>query len=136
MKTIKQVYHINAPVETVWQALVDPKVIDSWDGGPAKMSPKAGASFSLWGGDIHGKNLEAVENKKLVQEWYSGDWSKPSKATFTLKEEEAHPKVRAVQAKTRVELLHEDVPDAEEKDIAEGWNIYYLGEIKRLLEKK
>ena len=127
MKTIKQVYHINAPIEKVWQALVDPLVIDSWGGGPSKMSAKAATSFSLWGGDIHGKNLVVVEGKKLVQEWFSGDWKKPSKVTFDLKEE---------KTKTTVELLHEDVPDEEETDIAEGWDVYYLGEIKKYLEKK
>ena len=127
MKTIKQVYHINSPVQKVWQALVDPKVIDSWGGGPAKMAARADTSFSLWGGDIHGKNLEVVENKRLVQEWFSGDWKKPSKVSFTLKEE---------RAKTTVDLLHEDVPDEEEADIAKGWDIYYLGEIKKFLEKK
>ena len=128
MKTIKQAYNINAPVDKVWKALVDPKVIDAWGGGPAKMAAKADTSFSLWDGDIHGKNLEAIENKKLVQEWYSGDWKKASKVTFTLKED-------ASQAKTRVDLLHENVPDEELDDIAEGWEIYYLGEIKKYLEK-
>jgi activator of HSP90 ATPase len=127
MKTIKQVYHINAPAQKVWKALVDPKIIDLWGGGPPKMSANVGSSFSLWGGDIHGKNLEVVENKKLIQEWFSGGWKKPSKVSFALKEE---------GAKTTVELLHEDVPDNEETDISEGWDIYYLGEIKKLLEKK
>jgi activator of HSP90 ATPase len=127
MKVIKQLHHINAPLEKVWQALTDPKDIDSWGGGPAKMSAKEGTSFSLWGGDIHGKNLEVIGNKKLVQEWFSGDWKKPSKVSFTLKED---------KGKTTVSLLHEDVPDDEEADIAEGWDIYYLGEIKKLLEKK
>ena len=61
MKTIKQAYNINAPVDKVWKALVDPKVIDAWGGGPAKMAAKADTSFSLWDGDIHGNNLEGVE---------------------------------------------------------------------------
>jgi activator of HSP90 ATPase len=81
----------------------------------------------VWGGEIHGKNIEASENKKLVQEWFSGDWKKPSKVTFTLKEE---------KEKNVVDLLHEDVPDSEEADIAERWDIYYLGGIKKYLEKK
>jgi len=37
MKIIKQKYTIKAPVARVWQAFVDPKIIDSWGGGPAKM---------------------------------------------------------------------------------------------------
>ena len=87
MKTIKQTYLINAPLENVWQSLVDPKIIDDWGGGPAKMSEENGTEFSLWGGDIHGKNIEVIPNKKLVQDWKEDDWDNYSKVTFTLKEE-------------------------------------------------
>ena len=125
MKTIQQEYQISAPVEKIWEALVDPKVIEKWGGGPAKMKAEVGFEFSLWGGDIHGKNIEVVENKKLVQDWYSGDWPKPSRATFTLT-----PK----NGSTLLSLTHENVPDEEEKEIADGWNRYYLGQIKELLE--
>ena len=127
MKTIKQVYHIKAPLEKVWQALVDPKVMDEWSGGPAKMTAKEGSSFSLWGGDIHGTNLEIVDKSTLVQEWYSGDWPTPSKVSFTLAND---------KGETKVELLHENVPKEDADDIAEGWDIYYLGVIKEFLEKK
>ena len=126
MKTIKQVYKIEAPVQKVWQALTDPAIIEKWGGGPAKMDDCEGTEFSLWGGDIHGKNLDVTENKKLVQEWFGGHWDKPSKVTFTLTEKET---------KTEVRLNHSDVPDREAKDIADGWKIYYFGPLKNLLEK-
>jgi len=126
MKTIKQVYKINAPISNVWKALVDPKIIDKWGGGPAQIDEKVGTKFSLWGGDIHGKNIEIVPNKKLVQEWFGGDWKNPSRAIFTLTE---------IENGTELSLLHEDVPDEEVKEIDEGWKIYYLGPLKKLLEK-
>jgi len=125
MKTIQQEYQINAPLEKVWKALVDSKVIEKWGAGPAKMSDEVGFEFELWGGDIHGKNIELVKNKKLVQEWYSGNWPTPSRATFTLSPKDGG---------TMVTLTHENVPDEEEKDIADGWKRYYLGQIKELLE--
>lgn len=125
MKTIKQTYNINDSVKDVWQALVDPKIIDEWGGGPALMDNKVGTKFTLWGGDIYGKNIKVVENKELVQEWFGGKWEKPSKTTFTLKE---------IGDKTEVRLLHEDVPDMEADDIAEGWKDYYLGPLKDYLE--
>ena len=126
MKTIKQTYHIKAPVDKVWQALVDPKIIDKWGGGPAKMSDKIGFEFSLWGGDIHGKNTEVVPNKKLVQEWFGGKWDKPSIATFELSFK---------NDQTTVEFAQVDVPDSEYSDIEQGWRDYYLGSLKDLLEK-
>ncbi len=63
MKVIKQTYHVKSPVQDVWQALIDPKVIDDWGGGPSKMSEMVGFEFELWGGDIHGKNIEVIPNK-------------------------------------------------------------------------
>ena len=57
VKTIRQIYLINSSLEEVWKALTDPKYIDAWGGGPAKMDEKVGTKFELWGGDIHGKNI-------------------------------------------------------------------------------
>lgn len=125
MKTIKQTYLINASRDKVWQALVDPKIIDGWGGGPAKMSEGVGFKFSLWGGDIHGKNIKVLKEKQLVQEWISGDWEQPSKVTFNLSEE---------SNKTKIELIHEGIPDDSAKDIKDGWIKYYLGPLKELLE--
>ena len=84
-KTIKKVYKISATVDKVWNALVDPSVINEWGGGPSKMDSKIGTDFELWNGDIYGKNIEVVPKGKLVQEWFGGDWAKPSIVTFTLK---------------------------------------------------
>jgi uncharacterized protein YndB with AHSA1/START domain len=126
MKTIRQTYLINSSLAFVWDALTNPETIEKWGGGPAKMDDKVGTKFILWGGDIWGKNLKVIKNQFLIQEWYGSKWAKPSKVTFTLKEEGKGVKVT---------LLHEDVPDGEEKDIAEGWKMYYLGPIKELLEK-
>lgn len=126
MRTLKQTYQINSPVAKVWQALVDPKEINLWGGGPAKMSDREGTEFSLWGGDIHGKNIEIIPGEKLIQEWFGGDWAKPSKVVFTL---------TAKGKGTKLDLLQTDVPNEEAKDIAAGWKSYYLGQLKKLLEK-
>lgn len=127
MKSIKQAYVIHASVEEVWKALIDPKIIDSWGAGPAKMSEKAGFEFELWGGDIWGKNIEVVPNKKLVQEWFSGKWDKPSIATFILS-----PNGKG----TKIDFTHIDVPDAEFSDIEQGWRDYYIGPLKDYLENE
>lgn len=126
MKIIEQTYFINAPIEKVWQALVDPKVIEAWGGGPAEMNDMPGTKFKLWGGEVFGTNLEVITNKKLVQEWYGGEWDYPSKVTFILISE---------GDSTELELTHEDVPEKEVDEINDGWSQYYLGPIKELLEK-
>jgi len=126
-KIIKQEYLIKAPIEKVWQALTEPKEIDMWGGGPAKMKAEENYEFSLWDGDIHGKNIKVAKGKTLKQEWYSGKWQKPSIVTFDLSEK---------SGKTTVKLVHTDVPEDEKKSISDGWKDFYMGPLKKLLEKK
>jgi activator of HSP90 ATPase len=126
MKFIEQRYTIQTSPEKVWDALVNPETIKKWGGGPVVMSDKAGTEFSLWGGDVYGKNLEVDKNKKLVQEWYGGEWAYPSTVTFSLSAD-GHC--------TEVILVQKDVPENEIKDINEGWRDYYMEPIKKLLEK-
>lgn len=125
METIRQTYHISAPVAAVWQALVDPAVIDGWGGGPAEMGEAVNFEFKLWGGDIHGRNIEVTPPKKLVQEWYGGDWAEPSLVTFELFEGKLG---------TRLELGQVNLPDEDAAEIDLGWKDFYLGPLKEMLE--
>lgn len=125
MKSIKQTYAINASIDKVWDAFVNPNIIDKWGGGPARMSDRKGFEFELWGGEIYGKNIEVVKHKKLVQEWFSGKWDKPSIVTFLLS---------FSGNKTTVELIHTDIPDNEADDISKGWKDYYMIPLKQLVE--
>ena len=131
MKAITQVYNIKAPIEAVSQALTNPDIIAKWSRELAFMDDNPGTHFELWHGNIHGTNKE-IENpptgtKKLVQEWYGGDWPEASLVTFTL---------TPVGQETRIDLFHENIPDNEADDIADGWQRYYLGQIKSFLEGK
>jgi len=125
MKIIRQTYKIKSPVVRVWLALTNSEDIAAWGGGPAKMNAKEGAAFSLWGGDIHGKNIEVIPKKKLVQAWYGGDWPKPSKLSILLREK---------KGVTEIKITHAGVPAGEFEDISEGWRDYYLGPMKEYLE--
>ncbi|MBI3495081.1 SRPBCC domain-containing protein [Candidatus Berkelbacteria bacterium] len=126
MKHITQTYTIKAPLKKVWQALVDPEIIHEWSGGPVKMDEKEGTKFSLWGGDIHGINTKVVLYKLLTQDWYEGDWAKPSQVIFTLIYK---------NGVTTITLDHKNIPDDAAADIADGWKTYYLGPMKELLEQ-
>ena len=101
MSVIRQSYIVHAGVGKVWEALVNPALINEWGGGPAKMSDKPGFKFSLWNGDIYGKNIEVKPRKMIVQEWVMGK-SKPSRVQISLTYE---------NQRTYIDLLHEDVPD-------------------------
>lgn len=125
MKTITQTYIINAPIEKVWDALVNPQTIDQWGGGPAIMDDQVGTKFSLWGGDIFGTNTKVEPFKTLEQDWYGGKWEKASKVIITLSEDNGC---------TKVDLIHQDYPENSKDDFADGWKTYYFGPLKDLVE--
>ncbi len=127
MPTIQQTYEMNATPEEVFEALVNPEIIQDWSRDEVKMNDQVGGKFSLWGGQMFGINTEVVKNKKLVQDWGYDQWDILTKVTFTIK-----PK----GTKTVVELLHENVPEKSLKSITEGWNTYYLGAIQEMFERK
>ncbi|MBC7451298.1 MAG: SRPBCC domain-containing protein, partial [Cytophagales bacterium] len=73
MKNYKKYYIIPALPEEVYLALTVPTTILLWSGEEAVMSVEPGSEFSMWDGSIEGKNLEFVEGKKIVQQWYFGE---------------------------------------------------------------
>ncbi len=128
MADITQTYVIYAPPEEVWRALTDPELIEVWSSAPATFLPEAGADYSLWGGDVGGTVQEAVPSERLVQTWKPKDWTiEDSIVTFVLSPEDGG---------TRVDLVHENVQDWDFEGTTEGWDIYYLGPIKKMLEAR
>jgi activator of HSP90 ATPase len=125
-KAISKTYAIKAPVSKVWTALVSPELIRRWSGAKAIMHAKPDTRFELWGGDIYGRNVEAVKNKKLVQEWYGGRWAEPSLVIITL---------TPIPVGTRVHLEQKNVPPEEYAAINKGWDDYYFEPIKELVER-
>jgi activator of HSP90 ATPase len=120
MKTFKKTFKINAEPSDVYSAITNPYTIELWSGYPAQMSTEPGSEFSLWEGDITGKNLEFIQDKKVVQEWYFGDQSEKSIVTITIFPD---------RDKSSVNVEHTNIPDEEFTDIAEGWREYYIGAI-------
>ena len=120
MKTFKKTFTINAEPSDVYSALTNPYTIELWSGYPAQMSTEPGSEFSLWEGDITGMNIEFIQDKKLVQEWYFGDQKEKSLVNITITPDREFSKVT---------VEHSNIPDADFNDIAEGWREYYIGAI-------
>jgi len=120
MKTFKKTFKINAEPSDVYAALTNPYTIELWSGYPAQMSTEPGSEFSLWEGDIEGKNIEFIQDKKVVQEWYFGDQEEKSVVTITIFPDREH---------SQVTVEHTNIPDEEFNEIAEGWREYYIGAI-------
>ena len=126
MKDFKKYFTIPAPPEDVYMALTNPNTIQLWSGEEAEMSTEAGSEFSLWDGSIVGKNLEFIDGKKVVQQWYFGEQATDSIVTIIL-----HPH----QEGTSVELKHTNIPDEDFDDIVDGWKENYFGSIREFYEE-
>jgi activator of HSP90 ATPase len=120
MKTFKKTFKIKAEASDVYAALTNPFTIELWSGYPAIMSTEPGSEFSLWEGDIEGKNIEFIQDKKIVQEWYFGEQEEKSLVTITI-----HPE----RENSNVTIEHTNIPDDEFNGIAEGWREYYFDAI-------
>ncbi|MBX2911571.1 MAG: SRPBCC domain-containing protein [Cyclobacteriaceae bacterium] len=125
MKDFKKYFILSAPPEDVFLALTNPATIQLWSGERAEMSTEAGSEFSLWEGSITGRNLEFIEGKKIVQQWYFGDQQEDSIVTILLHQH---------QKGTSVELRHTNIPDEAFEDIVEGWNEEYFGALADFYE--
>jgi activator of HSP90 ATPase len=121
MKTFKKTFRINAEPSDVYSALTNPFTIELWSGYPALMSSEPGSEFSLWEGDITGRNIEFIQDKKVVQEWYFGD-DHPEKSIVTIV-------ISPAGENSEVTVEHTNIPDEEFYDLAEGWREYYIGAI-------
>jgi len=129
MKTIRQSVTFKASPHEVYEALMDSKKHSEFTGSEVQMNRNVGSEFSVYGGDIHGINLDLVPNQKIVQSWRYSDWpeSHYSKATFSLKE---------VPSGTRLTFSQTGVPEEFYDDISQGWHDYYWEPMKEMFEKQ
>jgi activator of HSP90 ATPase len=118
MKDYKKYYIIPALPQEVYLALTNSATIQLWTGEVAEMSIVPGSEFSLWDGNIVGKNIEFETSKKIVQEWYFGEQETPSIVTI---------KLHAHKHGCSAELLHTNIPDEAYEEMLQGWNENYFG---------
>jgi len=118
MKTFKKYVYLPAPPEEVYWALTKAQSIQLWTGAEAEFTEEPGTEFSLWDGDISGKNIELEYGKRLVQQWYFGEDNEPSIVTIKLHEDKKG---------TSLEFVQTNIPDQDFKDFTEGIQEYYLG---------
>jgi activator of HSP90 ATPase len=127
-KTIKQYVTFRARPHDVYEALMNSDKHVRFTGGEAHISQEVGGKFSAFDGYSEGVNIELVPDEKIVQSWRASDWPEGhySKAIFIIEEDEGH---------TRLTFTQSGVPEEQYEDIAQGWQDYYWGPMKKMLEK-
>jgi activator of HSP90 ATPase len=63
-----------APPQRFYAAILDAKQFAEFTGRAAEIDAKAGGAFTLFGGLVTGRNVELVENRRIVQAWRPASW--------------------------------------------------------------
>jgi activator of HSP90 ATPase len=122
-KDLKQVAMIPASPKEVYEMLMDSKKHSAFTGADAKISPKVGSRFSVWGGSIVGKTIKLVKNKEIVQEWREESWPEGHYSTVKFM-------LRPAGKNTKLMFSQKGIPASRYKDISDGWKEYYWGPMK------
>jgi len=116
---------VKESAEIIFNAITNPVTLELWSGYPAIINALPDSEFSIWDGEITGRNLSVDPPVKLVQQWYFEDSDPPSIVSIQLTQGKGN---------TRIDLVHTNIPDEAYENIREGWRKYYLGALKKYLE--
>jgi len=117
--SIHQEVVIPASPERVYTALTNSTQFTEASGGrAAEIADTEGGAFSLFGGAIHGRQIELVPGARLVQAWRVKMWEPGlySVVRFTL---------TAEHNGTKLVLDHSGFPDGQQEHLAAGWSANY-----------
>ena len=127
--TIKQKIAFKVDSHEVYEAFMNSKKHAQFTGGAARISRKAGGTFSVFDGYATGKNIELIKDKKIVQTWRASDWEEGHYSTVTID-------ITPVSSGCSLSFTQLKVPQSEYEDIKRGWNDYYWEPMKKMLEKE
>ncbi|HTN45550.1 MAG TPA: SRPBCC domain-containing protein [Flavipsychrobacter sp.] len=126
MKNFKKYIKLPATPEEVYLALTRATSLQLWTGATVEFEEKAETEFSLWDGDIVGKNLEFDYGKKIVQQWYFGEDNAPSLVTIKLHEDKEG---------TSMEFAQTNIPSEDFEDFTEGLGSHYFEGLRDFFEE-
>jgi uncharacterized protein YndB with AHSA1/START domain len=118
---------IDATPETIWPFLTDPEKHLEWMGTEAEIDPRPGGIYRVLVGGRNQSAGEFVEVVPLEKVVFTFGWEKegnPIVPGSTTVEITLHPE----GGKTRVQLVHRDLPDDAVADHGVGW-AHYLGRL-------
>ena len=113
----------------LYQAWMTSKGHTGMTGSPATISGVVGGEFDAWDGYIHGKNLELVPGKRIVQSWRTSEFSPDepdSRIEITL---------TPVGNQTRLTLEHTNLPP-HGGQYEQGWVESYFEPMKEYFSSK
>lgn len=130
MSRIQQNVQFPAPAKAVYDAIIDGGQFTKVSGGAeAESAPEEGASISLFGGQIVGRNIELVPGERIVQAWRSAGWD-PGVYSVVRFEFESDGE------ETSLAFEHVGYPEGEQEHLAAGWHKMYWEPLRAYLARR
>ncbi|KAI8085204.1 activator of Hsp90 ATPase [Halteromyces radiatus] len=108
----------------IYETLLDTQRLQAWTRGPVKMSREVGSTFELFNGNVSGKIMELIPDKKIVQSWRLSSWPAGHYSTVTFDFDQGSDS-------TKINVNQTGVPLGEEETTRNNWNGYYWRAIKQ-----
>jgi len=126
LTSLRQEVELKASAQRIYEALLNSKQFTAFTGVAAVIDPTAGGAFTLFEGQVTGRNIETVANQRIVQAWRPGDW--PA-GVYSIVRFELKP----VGSGTAVVLNHTGFPAGEFDSLDSGWHEHYWEPLKKFL---
>jgi activator of HSP90 ATPase len=108
----------------VYEALLDSKQFSAFSGVPAEIHRQAGGAFSLFDGQITGRNVELIPDRRIVQAWRAGSFPEGIYSIVRFE-------LQAQGAGTRMVFDHTGFPPKLRDSLASGWQEHYFAPLKK-----
>jgi activator of HSP90 ATPase len=110
--------------ERIYAALLDAKQFAAFSGLAAEIDPAPGGVFSLFGGQIVGRNIETVKDQRIVQAWRPTHWDP---GVYSI----AHFELKARGAESSLIFDHTGFPAGDADSLDSGWKNHYWEPMKK-----
>jgi activator of HSP90 ATPase len=127
--SIHQEIDYKASPQQIYDALLDSKQFAAFTGLPAEIHREVGGAFTCFEGQIAGRNVELIPDKRIVQAWRSNSW--PA-GTYSIAKFELTEQGQG----TRVVMDHTGFPEGSKESLEAGWKSHYWGPLQKYLAQQ
>jgi activator of HSP90 ATPase len=115
-----------ASPQRIYETLLDAKQFAVFSGLPAEIDPTPGGAFSLFGGQIVGRNIELIADQRIVQAWRPTHWDA---GVYSIVRFELKPR----GSESTLVFDHTGFPAGEFDHLDWGWHHHYWEPLQKFL---
>jgi len=124
--SLQNIVPMKASPQRIYATLLDAKQFAVFSGMPAEIDPKEGGAFTLFHGQIVGRNIELVPNLRIVQAWRPAHWDP---GIYSV----AHFELKPTDTGTTIVFDHTGFPEGEYASLDWGWHNHYWDRLQKFL---